>query len=340
MMTILPTVSIIVLNWNGKQYLETCLSSLLRQKYPDIEIIFVDNGSTDGSVELVRNKYPSVIVIAHDKNLGFAGGVNSGIIASHGKYIATINNDAEADIEWISRLVQVMGADKCIGSCASKMLRYYDRKIIDSAGVVVYQNGNAYDRGAQEFDAGQYDIQTEIFGACAGAALYRREMFDEIGIFDEKYFAYFEDVDLSYRMHLFGWKCIFVPDAIVYHIHSATSQKASPFKIFYLERNKLWNMWKYYPLSMLIMQFPYTNIHYFRDFKKFLNKLIMGKDNKENKDPILNYSFLSIVSAVIRAKLSAYGKLHLIIRQRNKLRSKGADIKVLEPWIMKGYKQK
>ncbi len=170
-MTILPTVSIIVLNWNGKQYLQTCLSSLLGQNYHEIEIIFVDNGSTDGSVEFMRDKYPSVTVIVHDKNLGFAGGVNSGIISSHGKYIATINNDAEADREWISSLVRVMESDICIGSCASKMLRYYDRNIIDSAGIVVYQNGNAYDRGAQEVDRGQYDAQTEILERAQECAL-------------------------------------------------------------------------------------------------------------------------------------------------------------------------
>lgn len=338
-MTILPTVSIIVLNWNGKQYLQTCLSSLLGQNYHEIEIIFVDNGSTDGSVEFVKDKYPSVKIIVHDRNLGFAGGVNSGIIVSHGKYIATINNDAEADLEWISSLVQVIESDRCIGSCSSKMLRYYDRKIIDSAGIVVYQNGNAYDRGAQEVDRGQYDAQTEIFGACAGAALYRRQMLDEIGLFDEEYFAYFEDVDISFRMHLFGWKCIFVPDAIVYHIHSATSRQKSPFKIFYLERNKLWNMWKYFPLSLLITQLPFTNIHYFRYIAKYFNKLIMRKDNMENKDPIFNYAFLSIISAVIRAKLSAYGRLHDIVKKRKKLRYIGADMSALKPWIMKSYKR-
>lgn len=338
-MTNVPTVSIIVLNWNGKQYLETCLSSLLKQKYPDIEIIFVDNGSTDGSVEFVREKFPSLTVIIHKKNLGFAQGVNSGIIASHGKYIATINNDAEADSEWISSLMHVMGSDARIGSCASKMLRFYNREIIDSAGIVVYQNGNAFDRGAQEFDIGQYDLQQEIFGACAGAALYRRLMLDEIGLFDDNYFAYFEDVDLAFRMHLFGWKCIYVPDAIVYHIHSATSQQASPFKIFYIERNKLWNMWKYFPLNMMITQFPFTNIHYFRYITKFLNKLIVKKDNKEIKNPIFNYSFLSIVSAIIHAKLSAYKKLHHMVKQRKKLISKGADLSVLDPWILKGYKR-
>ncbi|MDP3103608.1 MAG: glycosyltransferase family 2 protein [Candidatus Methanoperedens sp.] len=338
-MTVQPTVSIVVLNWNGKQYLQNCLSSLLRQNYPNIEIIFVDNGSTDGSVAFVREKYPYAIIIMHKKNLGFAQGVNSGITASHGKYIATINNDAEADSGWISNLMHVMGSDPRIGSCASKMLRYYDRNIIDSAGIIVYQNGNAYDRGAQEVDRGQYDVQTEIFGACAGAALYSRKMFEEIGPFDDKYFAYFEDVDLSFRMHLFGWKCIFVPDAIVYHIHSATSQQASPFKIFYIERNKLWNMWKYFPLSVLITQFPFTNIHYFKYIIKFFNKLIMRKDNKENIDPIFNYSFLSIISAVIRAKLSAYGKLHNMVKQRKKLRSKGADMSALEPWIIKDYKR-
>ena len=104
------------------------------------------------------------------------------------------------------------------------MMRFYDRNLIDSAGIVIYQNGNAYDRGREKKDTGQYDQKEEIFGACAGAAMYRRKMLDEIGLFDEEYFAYFEDVDISFRMHLFGWKCIYVPEANVYHIHSATSK--------------------------------------------------------------------------------------------------------------------
>jgi len=333
--TLKLTVSIIVLNWNGKQYLETCLSSLLRQTYPDIEIILIDNGSCDGSVEFAKSKYPGVIVIEHGKNLGFARGINSGIMASNGKYIATINNDAEADKEWIARLVGVIESNPGIGCCASKMLLFYERDRIDSAGIVVYQNGNAYDRGVQDKDIGQYDSQEEVFGACAGAALYKKEMLDEIGLFDNDYFAYFEDVDLSFRMHLFGWKCIYVPNAVVYHIHSATSKQASPFKIFYLERNKLWNMWKYFPIKLLILQLPYTNIHYFRHLSLFINKIIKRGEKGAKEEPILKYSFLSIVFAVIRAKFSAYLKLPYIFILRRKLKSKGLDLSVIEPWIIK-----
>lgn len=334
-MTLKPTVSIIVLNWNGKQYLETCLSSLIQQTYSDIEIIFVDNGSCDGSVEFVKSKYPGVIIVHHDKNLGFAMGVNSGIMVSNGKYIATINNDAQADKKWIAGLVSVMESNANTGCCASKMLNYYERDKIDSAGIVIYQNGNAYDRGAREKDIGQYDSQEEVFGACAGAALYRKEMLDEIGLFDKGYFAYFEDVDLSFRMHLFGWKCIYVPDAVVYHMHSATSKQQSPFKIFYIERNKLWNMWKYFPVKLLILQLPYTNIHYFRYISMFINKMISSKAINTNEEPILKYSFVSIFFAVIRAKISAYVKLPNILILRRGLRSKGLDLSVLEPWILK-----
>jgi len=333
--TLKPTVSIIVLNWNGKQYLETCLSSLLQQTYPDIEIIFVDNGSCDGSVDFVKSNYPGVFILEHDKNMGFAMGVNSGIIASSGKYIATINNDAQADKELISRLVKIIESDPSTGCCASKMMRFYKRNIIDSTGIVIYQNGNAYDRGATEKDIGQYDSQEEVFGACAGAALYRREMLDEIGLFDNSYFAYFEDVDLSFRMHLFGWKCIYVPNAVVYHMHSATSQQASPFKIFYIERNKLWNMWKYFPVKLLILQLPYTNIHYFRYLSRFINKMITSGEINTKEEPILKYSFMSIFLAVIRAKLSAYLKLPNILIWRKGLRSKGLNLSVIEPWILK-----
>lgn len=334
-MTLKPIVSIIVLNWNGKQYLETILSSLLQQTYPHIEIIFVDNGSCDGSIEFVKSKYPGVIIIEHPKNLGFAMGVNSGIMASNGKYIATINNDAQADKDWIANLLRVIDSDPDIGCCASKMLRFYERDIIDSTGILVYQNGNAYDRGARDKDSGQYNSQEEVFGACAGAALYKKEMFDEIGHFDNSYFAYLEDVELSFRMHLFGWKCIYVPEAVIYHIHSATSQEASPFKIFYLERNKLWNMWKYFPVKMLIMQLPYTNIHYFKYLSRFLNKMILEGEINVKEEPILKYSFLSIAWAVIRAKFWAYLQLPGILIWRRKLISKGLDLSVLEPWIMK-----
>lgn len=331
------TVSIIVLNWNGKQYLETCLSSLVRQTYKNIEIIFVDNGSSDGSIDYVRNKFPGVVILGHAANLGFAEGVNSGIRISRGEFIATINNDAQADENWINNLVKVIESDQGIGCCGSKMMRYYARNIIDSAGIVVYQNGNAYDRGSEEEDKGQYNSQEEIFGACAGAALYRRKMLDKIGLFDKDYFAYLEDVDISFRMRLFGWKCIYVPDALVYHMHSATSKQASPFKLFYLERNKLWNMWKYYPVTTLIMQFPYTNIFYYKYLLLFIHKSL--KKDKPNKEPILSYGFFSIASAVLRAKFSAYWKLPRIIAQRRKLKLNGVDMSVLEPWIIKGYRR-
>ncbi len=331
-MTVQPAVSIIVLNWNGKRYLETCISSLESQTFKGIEIIFVDNGSTDGSVDFVKRRFPGVTILRHGTNLGFAEGVNSGFRISGGKFIATINNDAEADENWIERLVKVMEKDPGTGCCGSKMMRYHERDIIDSAGIVIYRSGNAYDRGRDEKDKGQYDMQEEIFGACAGAALYRRKMLDEIGFFDREYFAYFEDVDLSFRMHLLGWKCIFVPDAIVYHMQSATSKSSSPFKIFYIERNKLWNMWKYFPVRTLIMQLPFTNIHYFRYLILFLKKSIGRTPEKE--EPVLNYSFLSILSAVLRAKLSAYAKLPHVLNKRMKLRSKGADFSAIARWII------
>jgi GT2 family glycosyltransferase len=332
-----PMVSIIVLNWNGKQYLETCLSSLERQTYKSIEIIFVDNGSHDGSLEFVRKRFPRVVILRHEKNLGFSQGVNSGIRISRGEFIATINNDAQADENWIQNLLNVIESGKCIGSCASKMMRFYDRNIIDSAGIIIYQNGNAYDRGREKKDTGQYDQQEEIFGACAGAAIYRKKMLEEIGLFDEEYFAYFEDVDLSFRMHLFGWKCIYVPDAIVYHIHSATSKSSSPFKIFYIERNKLWNMWKYFPVHVLVLQFPFMNIHYLRYLILFLKNFI-GK-TPEKEEPILNYSFRSILFAALSAKIAAYMKLPHILNKRMKYHSSGGNFSEVSRWIIRSHER-
>jgi len=260
-------VAVIIVNWNGKQYLNRCLSAVLAQTYPRVEIILVDNGSTDGSVDFVREHFPTVKIIPSLTNVGFAAGNNLGIRATDTAYVATLNNDTEVDPNWLSELVRAMESDPRIGMCASKMLFFDDRTLIDSAGVSMDAAGVAWDRQGGERDHDQQSAPVEVFGACAGAALYRRSMLDQIALpppsqdgqpqfFDEDFFIYLEDVDLAWRAQLAGWRCLYVPTARVLHVHSATMQEGSPFKNYLLGRNRLWTLIKNYPTSQLLRALP------------------------------------------------------------------------------------
>jgi len=245
-----PVVSVVIVNYNGRGFLEDCLQSLYAQTYQNLEILLVDNGSSDGSVDYLKSCHPDVIIIENTSNLGFAGGVNSGILQSRGSFILTLNNDTWADCHWIEQLVAEITTDDRIGMCATKML--FPDKRINSTGICISRSGAAWDRGIFEEDTGQYNTREEILGPCAGAALYRKLMLDEIGLFDEDFFLYMEDVDLAVRGQLAGWKCIFVPGAVVYHYHGGTAGVMSDFAIYHQNRNILWVPVKNYPLATLI----------------------------------------------------------------------------------------
>jgi hypothetical protein len=247
-------ISVIVLNYNGKGFLNSCLSSLASQTYSDFEVIVVDNGSRDGSPEYIEENYPWVRLAKNDENLGFAGGTNVGIRAAKGEFIITLNNDSRADSRFIEELIKPM-ADPEVGVCAAKML-FPDGRI-NSAGICISRSGAAWDRGMFEPDRGQYEFVEEVFGACAGAALYRREMLDEIGLFDEDFFLYLEDVDLAFRARLAGWKCIYVPGARVIHHHGGTAGVGSDLAVYYGNRNIVWYPIKDFPFRLLITSLPF-----------------------------------------------------------------------------------
>lgn len=249
-------VTIIILNWNGRRYLAPCLDAVLAQTFRDFEIILVDNGSTDGSVDFVRTHYPQVRLVTNAHNRGFAAGNNQAIRASQSEFVATLNNDAEAEPEWLEKLVQAMESDERVGACASKMLFAHRRDVINSAGIVIDRAGIAWDRLGGQADAASAGVPEPVFGACAGAALYRRSMLDQAGLFDEDFFAYLEDVDLAWRAQLAGWQTLYVPDARVYHHHSATAGEGSPFKNRLLGRNKVWLIVKNYPTPHLAWYLP------------------------------------------------------------------------------------
>jgi GT2 family glycosyltransferase len=251
-----PLVSVIVVNFNGLRYLDACLSSLMAQTYGSFEVILVDNGSGDGSAEHAKKNFPRVRVIETGENLGFASANNIGIRAAGGEFIATLNNDTEVSPAWLEELVGAMSPGD-VGMCASKMLRMDDHTIIDSTGIMVSRSGACWDRGMFERDEGQYETVEEVFGPCAGAALYRKRMLDEAGLFDDDFISYMEDTDLAFRCRLAGWKCLYVPKAVVYHVHGGTAGYVSPYTVYYGNRNIVWYPLKDFPLPLLLTSLPF-----------------------------------------------------------------------------------
>jgi GT2 family glycosyltransferase len=247
------TVSVIILNWNGRRFMRDCLSSLKQQSYREFEVIVVDNGSTDGSADLIRSEYSDFAkLVRNRRNLGFGRGNNIGAEHSNGRYLLLLNNDCVVDKLWIAELVKEAESERRIGMCASKILSFYDRRVIDNTGHLIYRDGLNRGRGRLEVDAGQYDLKRDIFFPSACAALYRREAFDEIGGFDEDFFAYGDDTELGIRVRLTGWKCRFVPTAIAYHKYSGSTSAYSPLKAFLVERNRIWVAVKCFPIGYLL----------------------------------------------------------------------------------------
>ena len=220
-----PRVSVVVPSWNGRAWLDVVLPSLERQRFRDFEVIVVDNGSTDGSLEHVRARWPWAQVLPLDRNVGFAAAVNRGIEQSQGVYVALVNNDMELHESFLDALVAGLDSNPSAASVTAKMLDLRTRDLIDGAGDVLRWSGVVIPRGRGERDIGQYETPVEVFSACGGAALYRRAAFDEVGLFDEAFFAQMEDVDWGFRARLLGYGCRYVPGAVAYHMGSASMRR-------------------------------------------------------------------------------------------------------------------
>jgi GT2 family glycosyltransferase len=236
-------VSVVIPTWNGRTMLDVALESLERQSLAPLEVIVVDNGSTDGTAEHVRERWPEVDIVALAENVGFAAGVNRGLERVRGEFVALINNDVELHPDCLEELAGGLTRDSGAASAASKMLRFDDRTVIDATGDTMRWSGVALQRGQGERDHGQYDRAERVFSACAGAALYRRAAFAEVGPFDEGFFAYLEDVDWGFRAQLLGHGCAYVPTAIAYHVGSASTRregKPDPFFYGLPRRNNVW----------------------------------------------------------------------------------------------------
>ena len=233
--------SVVIPNWNGKGYIGKCLDSLMNQSLKP-HVIVVENGSTDGSLEYLKKKYPKVELVINNINLGFAGGVNSGInrsIERGDDYVALLNNDAVVDKDWFKSLYEEISNKPRVGIATSKILTK-NGDFIDSTGDMYTIWGLPYPRGRNEPDNNNYDNLKDIFAGSGGASIYRIKMLEEIGLFDEDFFAYFEDVDMGFRAQLAGWKVRYVPNALVYHQIGATSQKIKGFTTFHSLKNAYW----------------------------------------------------------------------------------------------------
>jgi GT2 family glycosyltransferase len=251
------TTTVIIPNYNGAEFLDTCFDSLEDQTYRGFRILFVDNGSTDGSGDWLRaHESERVRVIFMGKNTGFSAAVNAGIRASDTKYVLLLNNDVRCGRQFVGELVRAISNAPNVFSVASKMIRMHNPDRLDSAGDLYTVLGWAYNRGAGG-SSSAYSRPTEIFSACAGAAIYRRDVFDQIGMFDEMHFAYLEDIDVGYRARIRGYRNIYWPKAVVYHVGSGTSgSKYNSFKVKLSARNSIYLYYKNMPQLQRVLNFP------------------------------------------------------------------------------------
>ena len=260
----LEAVNIVIPNWNGLRFLPDCLASIERQQCLDWRITVVDNGSTDGSVEYLRKARPKVHLISLPENRGFSAAVNAGILSSTCQFVFLLNNDTELPPDCLHHLLKTAAELSGYDFFAPKMLSFHEHSILDGAGDGYLRGGAGYRLGTMEPDSACYSQPGPVFGACAGAALYRRNIFDSIGLFDEDFFAYLEDVDFNLRLNRAGCKGYYVPAAQVYHIGSASSgSKFNPFTIRLSTRNSFYVLLKHYSLPLFLRFLPVIAIYQF-----------------------------------------------------------------------------
>ncbi|HOJ42500.1 MAG TPA: glycosyltransferase family 2 protein [Syntrophorhabdaceae bacterium] len=301
----MAAVTIVIPNMNGEGLLPVPLESLKKQTFKDFEIIVVDNCSSDGSLNLIKREYPYVKIIPLDKNYGFAYAVNRGIEASSSLFVSLLNNDIELDSNWLWYLYEALIKHPEAGSCGPKLMRYWERERINVLGIRLNRDGGVEIVGAGEVDRGQYEEMKYVFGVNAGASLYRKKMFEDIGMFDETFFASFEDVDLSFRAQLAGYKALYVPKAIAYHMVGATIKRKRYMATYLNNRNSTMFFWKDMPKELIKKHLFY--IFYRRTYAFFKRVLF-------NFWKIRTYYF-------IKGTIAAYLRMPYILRERKKIQS-------------------
>ncbi len=284
------SVAVTIANWNGRDMLDVCLTSLKKQTMQPSQVILVDNGSTDGSLEHIRSNFPEVTLIALSENSGFASAHNIAIEKAFEDdgvtHVLTLNNDTQLEPTFIAELLQPFQEHADCGSVQGKIVRLHNTSVIDCTGVLIHRDMSGFNRGQNQTDNGQFDHAEEIMGPSASAALYSRKALETIrfsgklvtqqswrtleGVsittpneyFDGQYFAYYEDVDLFWRLRLAGYTSWFTPTAVAQHAHSATGVIASPFKAFHIHRNHYYNIIKNTPFPFVLWTILLIPIRY------------------------------------------------------------------------------
>ena len=266
-------VTIIIPNYNGESHLRTCIPSIIKQTYREFVLVLVDNGSTDNSIAYVKENLPGSVIIQLKTNTGFAKAVNEGIKYSSGKLnseiILLLNNDIELDENFLKAGVDTFKNNPDVSFVASKMLNYNDRNIIDDCGDSIrLKGGSPVARGHDEKDSEKYKKEDYVFGVCAGAGFYKKELFDNVGLMDERFIAYYEDFDLSFRAELLGYKAYFQPKAICYHKRGGTSSLMKKgYQTELCERNLVLFRFKNYPLPIYLL---YQPLFFFSRLKRII----------------------------------------------------------------------
>lgn len=246
--------TIIIPNYNGIKYIEKCLESLEGEP---AHILVVDNGSTDGSPELVTEKFPQAQLLRLERNYGFCGAVNRGIEKSKTTYVILLNNDTEVKKGFVRALEEALQKDRRVFSGSAQMLNLYQQELIDDAGDYYCALGWAFALG-KDCPKQDYQVARHIFASCGGAAIYRKEILDAIGFLDENHFAYLEDIDLGYRARIHGYRNVYIPEAVVYHAGSGSSgSRYNEFKVDLTSRNSIYLIYKNMPWLQILLNLPF-----------------------------------------------------------------------------------
>lgn len=304
-----------MVNWNRRDLLRKCLQSLAAQSLYEVEVIVVDNGSADGSIEMLeaeflRQQTLPVQLIRNNQNLGFCAANNQGIEASRSNFVALLNNDAEASPDWLRALLSAFEGRPDVGMAASKVLVHEDPSRIDKVGHLIYPDGQNRGRGCGETDRGQYDAVEETAWPDGCACMYRREMLDQIGGFDEDLFAYADDAELGLRAQIAGWKCLYVPSAVVRHRRGETLGLRSTFRLELIERNRVLLAAKLFPIGLLLLN-PFY----------YLLRLAAGAVAAlRGKGEVGRYpSKLAVLAALLKADFAALRMLPRMLGKRRQL---------------------
>jgi N-acetylglucosaminyl-diphospho-decaprenol L-rhamnosyltransferase len=294
-----PVISVIVLNYNGRSWLGPCLDALAAQRdAPAFETILVDNASSDGSVSYVRQAYGDVRVHETGANLGFAGGNNAGARIARGRALVFLNNDTVAAPDWLARLHGAVHEQPDFALATSRIVSLDAPVVIDSAGDGYLRAGGAFKHG-HGASPEDYAESREVFGVCGGAFIVRRDVFEELGGFDESFFMVYEDVDLSYRARLLGYRCWFAADAIVRHAVSGTLGRMSEMAVFHGQRNLEWTWMKNTPAPLLLRSLPAHLVYSMAGLAYYARRGALGP--------------------ALRGKLNALSGLRSILRARRQV---------------------